>query len=188
MLLLRNNVSVRIIDKRSNFNVGQRGAGFQPRTLELYKLLGIGAEIEKHGRPLPMTRIHAIGQDKPLKLVEFMEEMKLESQYYRINGMVFGQEQHQEFLRQIIEKEYDCVVECETELDSFSQDKDKVVVNLVKEGKQEITNVKWLVGADGARSVVRKQLGLTFMGESHADVASVVGDIEIKRWPDEIDT
>ncbi|EEB99794.1 hypothetical protein MPER_00434, partial [Moniliophthora perniciosa FA553] len=50
LLLLRNNIPVRIIDKRSNFNVGQRGAGFQPRTLELYKLLGILPEVEKRTR------------------------------------------------------------------------------------------------------------------------------------------
>ncbi|KAI3601150.1 putative monooxygenase [Moniliophthora roreri] len=164
LLLFRNDITVRIIDKRSNFNVGQRGAGFQPRTLELYKLLGILPEIEKRARSIPKMRI------------------------YDINGKVFGQEQHQEFLRQLLEKEYGCLVECETELESFAQDEEKVVVNLVKKGKQETTNVKWLIGADGGRSVVRKQLGLTFTGESHADITSVIGDIEVKMWPDEIDT
>ncbi|ESK89627.1 putative monooxygenase [Moniliophthora roreri MCA 2997] len=188
LLLLGNNVSVRIIDKRSNFNVGQRGAGFHARTLELYKLLGILPEIEKRARSVPTLRIYDIGQDKPLKEVPFLEKSTIESQYYRINGKVFGQEQHQELLRQILEKEYGCRVECETELESFAQDEEKVVVNLVKKGKQETTNVKWLVGADGGRSVVRKQLGLTFTGESHADVTSVVGDIEVKKWPDDFDT
>ncbi|KAI3601166.1 putative monooxygenase [Moniliophthora roreri] len=188
LLLLGNNVSVRIIDKRSNFNVGQRGAGFHARTLELYKLLGILPEIEKRARSVPTLRIYDIGQDKPLKEVPFLEKSTIESQYYRINGKVFGQEQHQELLRQILEEEYGCRVECETELESFAQDEEKVVVNLVKKGKQETTNVKWLVGADGGRSVVRKQLGLTFTGESHADVTSVVGDIEVKKWPDDFDT
>ncbi|KAI3616818.1 putative monooxygenase [Moniliophthora roreri] len=187
LLLLRNNVPVRIIDKRSVFNVGRRGAGFQPRTLELYKLLGILPDIEKYGQPAPMMKIYDIGQDKPLKVAPSMEEMSLESQYYRVNSMMFGQEQHQETLRQILESEYGCFVESETEVDSFSQDKGKVVVNLVKKGKQETANAKWLVGADGARSVVRKQLGLAFVGESHADVTSVIGDIEVKKWPDEID-
>ncbi|KAI3616972.1 putative monooxygenase [Moniliophthora roreri] len=187
LLLLRNNISVRIIDKRSDFNVGRRGAGFQPRTLELYKLLGILPELEKRGQPPPIMRIYDIGQDKPLKEAPLVEKMKLESQYYRVNGMILEQEQQQNIMRQILEKEYGCVVERETELDSFTQDKDKVVVNLAKKGKEETTNVKWLVGADGARSVVRKQLGLTFLGESHADVTFVIGDIEVKKWPDEID-
>ncbi|KAI3616915.1 putative monooxygenase [Moniliophthora roreri] len=178
LLLLRNNVSVRIIDKRSNFN---------PRTLELYKLLGILPEIEKRGQQIPMLRIYDLGQDKPLKESPFAEELTLEPQYYRVNALVFGQEPHQELLRQILEKEYGCSVERETELDSFVQDGDMVAVNLMKHGKQETTTVKWLVGADRGRSVVRKQLGLTFTGESHADITSVIGDIEVKKWPDEID-
>ena len=43
---------------------------------------------------------------------------------------------------------------------------------------------KWLVGADGARSNVRKQLGLTFLGESDATISSVIGDIEIEALGD----
>ncbi|ESK91097.1 putative monooxygenase [Moniliophthora roreri MCA 2997] len=187
LLLLRNNISVRIIDKRSDFNVGRRGAGFQPRTLELYKLLGILPEFEKCGRPTPMMKIYDIGQDTPLKEAPFMENLTLQSQHYRVNAMVVEQEQHQTILRQILEKEYGCVVEREVELDSFVQDEDKVVVNLVKHGKQETTTVKWLIGADGARSSVRKQLGLSFLGESHADITSVIGDIEVEKWPDEVD-
>uniref|UniRef100_A0A0W0F4M6 Uncharacterized protein n=1 Tax=Moniliophthora roreri TaxID=221103 RepID=A0A0W0F4M6_MONRR len=158
-----------------------------PRTLELYKLLGILPEIEKRGQQIPMLRIYDLGQDKPLKESPFAEELTLEPQYYRVNALVFGQEPHQELLRQILEKEYGCSVERETELDSFVQDGDMVAVNLMKHGKQETTTVKWLVGADRGRSVVRKQLGLTFTGESHADITSVIGDIEVKKWPDEID-
>ncbi|EEB96085.1 hypothetical protein MPER_04840, partial [Moniliophthora perniciosa FA553] len=83
LLLLRNNISVRIIDKRSDFNVGRRGAGFQARTLELYKLLGVLPEIEKLGQPAPMMKIYGIGQDKPLKEAPLMEKMELQPQYYR---------------------------------------------------------------------------------------------------------
>ncbi|EEB95679.1 hypothetical protein MPER_05310, partial [Moniliophthora perniciosa FA553] len=137
LLLLRNDISVRVIDKRSDFNVGRRGAGFQPRSLELYKLLGILPEFEKCGLPTPMIKIYDIGQDKPLKESPFMEILPLESQYYRVNAMVVEQEQHQKILREILEKEYGCVVGREVELEGFVQDEDKVVVNGKKQGKQE---------------------------------------------------
>lgn len=37
----------------------------------------------------------------------------------------------------------------------------------------------WLVGTDGAHSVVRKTLGLDFMGETIEDIETVIGDFRI---------
>ncbi|KAF9247927.1 hypothetical protein L218DRAFT_888131, partial [Marasmius fiardii PR-910] len=45
---------------------------------------------------------------------------------------------------------------------------------------EEVVRTEFLVGTDGARSTVRKQLGLTFLGESHEEFGMVVGDLHIK--------
>ncbi|ESK81901.1 putative monooxygenase [Moniliophthora roreri MCA 2997] len=187
LLLLRNGIPVRIIDARSDFNVGYRGAGFQPRTLELYKLLGILSNFEERTTTIPLVKFYTPGQDRPFREASFLEYMPLESRYYRINARVFGQEQHQELLREVLQKDYGCKVERETELVGFIQNEDNVVANLTCHGKRETTTVQWLVGADGARSTVRRQLGLTFLGETHADVTMVVGDIEIQKGGEAFD-
>ncbi|EEB99932.1 hypothetical protein MPER_00256, partial [Moniliophthora perniciosa FA553] len=83
LLLLRNGVPVRVIDVRSDFNVGFRGAGIQPRTLELYKLLGILSDIEERTMTIPRVKFYAAGQDEPLGEAPFVEDMPLEPQYYR---------------------------------------------------------------------------------------------------------
>ncbi|KAK7038891.1 hypothetical protein VNI00_010525 [Paramarasmius palmivorus] len=184
LLLCRNGLSVRIIDKSTEFKVGQRAAGIHARTLELYKLLGILSKVEKHLTKFPPMKIYIPGQDEPITRGPLVEELPMESQYLKINYKILLQEDHQDILREVLQKEYGCLIE-NAELESFTQDPEGVSVNLVKEGnKQETMRVNWLVGADGARSIVRKQLGLTFLGDSDATVSIVIGDIEIEEFGD----
>jgi 2-polyprenyl-6-methoxyphenol hydroxylase-like FAD-dependent oxidoreductase len=98
------------------------------------------------------------------------------------NGMNLGQEGHEAILRKHLEK-YGVKVELGTELVSFTQDNDKVdvVLKKVENGNEEKVSVKWLVGADGARSVVRKTLGLSFLGEEQPLEGTVLGDIYMKN-------
>jgi flavin-dependent dehydrogenase len=100
------------------------------------------------------------------------------------NGFNLGQEGHERILRAHLEK-YGVKVELGTELVSFTQDNDKVdvVLKKVENGGEEKVSVKWLVGADGARSVVRKTLGLSFLGEEHNLGGTVLGDIYVKQGP-----
>lgn len=59
-------------------------------------------------------------------------------------------------------------IERETELDRFSQDDLGVTSILKKTGRNEETfSSKYLIAADGARSTVRKQLGIPFVGKTY---------------------
>ncbi|KAJ3881577.1 monooxygenase [Lentinula edodes] len=85
----------------------------------------------------------------------------------------------EQLLREHILADYGIQVEWGTELKSFEQQPDHVLAHVVKvvDSKTvgETFTVDWQVGADGARGVVRKQLGLTFLGES-PEMAAVTGD------------
>ena len=74
-------------------------------------------------------------------------------------------------------------VEYSTELTSFSQNDEHVSVTLTKRSPsaQETTenlNVPYLVSAEGAHSIVRKGLPLSFLGETTTQ-KFVLADIEI---------
>lgn len=71
---------------------------------------------------------------------------------------------------------------------SFEQSPARVTAHLLKwndanEQVPETAEVAWLIGTDGGKSTVRKQLGLTFMGETKAAERWVVGDIQINNSP-----
>ena len=71
------------------------------------------------------------------------------------------------------------------ELVSLEQFDDRVEVKIRKRNtensgfEEESSTYPWVVGADGARGVVRKSLGLTFLGETK-DETFVVGDIKVE--------
>ncbi|KAJ4489071.1 FAD binding domain-containing protein [Lentinula lateritia] len=184
LLLLRNGLSVRIVEKQLQFHPGERGAGIQPRTLELYKLLGILPDIIERSSPPPTNlRSFAMPDDgKPPNLTPIAQSLVNTPDRPLINARMLGQNRQEQLLRERILADYGIQVELGAELKSFEQQPDHVVAHVVKivDSKivEESFTVDWLVGADGARGVVRKQLGLTFLGES-PEMDAVTGDIHV---------
>lgn len=72
----------------------------------------------------------------------------------------------------------------------FEQREDGVTARVIRHKSDEPSDIEetvqaaWLVGADGARSVVRKQLGLSFLGETEVDHRIIIADVELKGLSD----
>jgi 2-polyprenyl-6-methoxyphenol hydroxylase-like FAD-dependent oxidoreductase len=100
---------------------------------------------------------------------------------------MLGQQHHEKILRSHLEK-MGTVVEFGSELKGFEQFEDHVTVQIVRrshgEESLEETQVPWLVGTDGARSIVRKTLALSFLGETREADEMVVGDIKVRAGLD----
>ncbi|KAJ4474895.1 monooxygenase [Lentinula aciculospora] len=205
LLLLRSGLSVRIIEKQLQFHPGERGAGIQPRTLELYKFLGLLPDIIErsatsprnlkyytapdNGKPprlAPMVQLMDDTPDRPMVSTFMISHLIMPLVFYdsnfQMNARMLGQNRHEKVLREHILAYHGVHVEFGTELRSFEQTSDHVLARVVKtvdsKAVEENVTVNWLVGADGARSVVRKQLGLSFLGES-PEMEVVTGDIHV---------
>ncbi|KAK0466820.1 FAD binding domain-containing protein [Desarmillaria tabescens] len=180
LALLQNGLSVRIIDKCETHKIGQKGCGIQPRILELYKFMDVLPDILEKGGPVPSV-IHHLpnGETKTISMARKSEDTP--DKPYN-NVILLGQDRHEEILREHLVK-FGCEVELGTELVSFEQSADRVVSRVLKtcDGQtvEETISSRWLVGSEGARSVVRKTLGLTFLGETREGENMVVGDIKI---------
>ncbi|KAF9077691.1 FAD binding domain-containing protein [Rhodocollybia butyracea] len=180
LLLLRNGLTVRIIEKQSQFHPGERGAGIMVRALlplrsEAFTLSQVSnSGIIQSTRHI--TRYYQAKHDAAR--VYQMENTPARPLH---NPLFLGQNIHEQVLREHIFADYGVQVELDTELRSFEQHADHVVAHIVKAAdlKEENIKVDWLIGADGARSTVRKQLGLTFVGETPAEIGAVIGDIHI---------
>jgi 2-polyprenyl-6-methoxyphenol hydroxylase-like FAD-dependent oxidoreductase len=98
---------------------------------------------------------------------------------------MLGQSDHEALLRSHIEK-LGGKIELSTSIVSFQQSDDHVTVDLVKttaDGKETKETVKcqYLIGTDGAHSIVRKTAGMTFLGESRPSAKFIFGDIHVKK-------
>ncbi|EMD32572.1 hypothetical protein CERSUDRAFT_126688 [Gelatoporia subvermispora B] len=189
LTLLKNGVSVRIIEKSPTYRIGQRGAGIMPRTLELYNYLGVLPDIVHAAIAVPPSRIYKLpGGTEVAKEFYMLPYLEPTSAVPFPNGMVLGQETLEKILRSHLAK-HGCNVEMGTELTGFEQNADHVTARIAKlhDGVQTFETVicRWLAGTDGARGVVRKQLGLSFLGETRSsDQHMVVADIQIKSGLD----
>ncbi|KAF9463798.1 FAD binding domain-containing protein [Collybia nuda] len=195
LALLRNGISVRIITQEANFVVGQRGAGVMPRSLEIYKFMGLLPEILAMARPIPAMQLLSSPQgEAPIKTVNLNKELSDTPFYPYINPLILGQDRHEGFLRKHLLEEYNVTVELATKLVYLEQHPDYVTAQILKtvDGKEvtETATFEWLVGADGAHSTVRKQLGIPFRGVTREEQILLIGDIQVKKglgdrniWP-----
>ncbi|KAJ6597584.1 monooxygenase [Mycena vulgaris] len=184
LVLLQNGVSVRIIDKEPHHRIGSRGSGVQPRTLELYDILGILPDLKKEGEYLPSMARYKPGEIEPSHIFPIAELVEPTPDVPHANLLAISQERHEEILRDHLQK-LSCAVELGSELRSFEQFPDHIVANIVKTDTnggqlEESTKFDWLAGMDGARSVVRKQLGLSFLGETR-EKHIALGDIVVEE-------
>ncbi|KAJ8077776.1 hypothetical protein PM082_002209 [Marasmius tenuissimus] len=156
-----------------------------PRTLELYKILGILSDFENFEvAPVPPMRTYTSPEgDGPVSETNFVERLPDQPHYHRINGLVIGQDDHMAFLGKILDSEYGCKVEFSTELVAFEQNESNTVAHIKTPSSETLEEARfeYLIGADGGRSVVRKGLGLTFHGETFGENTFLVGDIEVKK-------
>jgi 2-polyprenyl-6-methoxyphenol hydroxylase-like FAD-dependent oxidoreductase len=174
--------------KPSTLKSGQAD-GIQPRTLEVFKTLGISDEIENEACQMWQFAFWNPSPDKE-KIIErtaVMPEV--------IPPARFGYEAtiHQGRIERIMETDLlrfskrgvlrntrlvDVVI------DENGDAEFPVVVTMNTNGTERTVRTKYLVGADGAHSVVRQSLGLKLEGESLDHIWGVVDLVADTNFPD----
>jgi len=171
--LARRGVSFRLIEKMDGPFRGSRGKGIQPRTQEIFEDLGIVDRIVAVGGLYPPQREYRDdGSYIESEVIEHADATPAEP--YHIPLMV------PQFLTEGVMRErlielghrpqYGC------ELVRFEQDEAGVTTWLVGKAGEQVVRVRYLVGADGGRSLVRHGLDIGFPGKT-LGVRAVVADV-----------
>ncbi|KAE9394016.1 hypothetical protein BT96DRAFT_978706 [Gymnopus androsaceus JB14] len=164
--LLRNGLSARIIEKQLQFHPGERGAAIQPRTLEVYKFLGVLPDFMEQSSPGPKNLQYYSAPDdgKPPRVAPVIEHTDDTPARPLNNSRMLGQNRQEAILREHILADYGCQVELGTELRSFEQHRDYVVAHVIKtvDSKQYVDN--W---------------AFRFVGETPPGIEVVIGDIHV---------
>ncbi|KAF7319321.1 FAD-binding-3 domain-containing protein [Mycena chlorophos] len=184
IILVQSGISVRIIEKQTHHPIGSRGTGVQPRTLELYDILGCLPAIEKAGTFSSPVAKYKPGVKEPIYTATMSEWVEPSPCVPHSHPILLPQYVHEQILRDRLAA-FGCTVELGSELRSFEQHLDHVVAHITTtdaagQSKDESATFKWLVGTDGARSSVRKQLGIGFPGKVLTEGGVVIGDIVVE--------
>ncbi|MEV8375693.1 FAD-dependent monooxygenase [Kribbella sp. NPDC056861] len=169
--LARRDIAVRVIDKADEFFQGSRGDGLQPRTLEVFEDLGVLDQVLTQGIPSPLLKILIGGQPVGERRMGELVDPTPDRPYP--NGQMLGQSRTEAILRNRL-SDFGVGVELSTALVSFSQDDERVIAELSTGEKVE---AEYLVGADGGKSAVRKQLGIAFEGTTDDSFRMLLGDV-----------
>ncbi|MEU5263717.1 FAD-dependent oxidoreductase [Amycolatopsis sp. NPDC021455] len=173
--LARGGVSFRLIEAAPGPRPGSRGKGVQPRTLEVFDDLGVVGRVLAHGRMAMPIRSVAPGGQVTLGGTETAGD-RPDIPYPA--SLITPQWRIEETLGLRL-AELGGDVEFGAALDSFEQSGEGVSAVVVKDGVTETIGARWLVGCDGGHSLVRKQAGITFEGETRDAVRMIVADVGV---------
>lgn len=183
--LARRGLMVRIIDKADVGFGGSRAKGIQPRTLEVLDDLGALDDVLAAGAVYPLMGIHLGRFTLPWRIMRSPYAGDDSVPYP--HTWLIPQYRTDQALRDRLHKlgvniEYRC------QLRELSQKSDAVTATIGTPDGTETITAGYLVGADGAASDVRKQLGIGFLGSTHEEDrilivdAAVDGGLSRNRW------
>jgi 2-polyprenyl-6-methoxyphenol hydroxylase-like FAD-dependent oxidoreductase len=171
--LARRGIRFRLIEKEHEPFRGSRGKGIQPRTQEIFEDLGI------------LDRIVALGGVYPPQRSYRTDGSYVDSNVMELRGSTPAEPYHiplmiPQFLTERVMRErlaeLGHTVEFGCELIRFEQDSDGVHARLISKRGEECVRARYLIGADGGRSLVRRALGIGFPGKT-LGVRALVADV-----------
>lgn len=173
--LRRAGLDVRVIDKASHAALHSQALVVQARTLEQLQRYGLAERAVAEGRPCRHGKLYSEGKE-----IASLDLDEIPSRYPF--ALFLPQSKTEEILREHL-RTLGVRVEQETELVGFTEDAELVCqlkhTDGANDGTVEMVRPRWLVGCDGAHSLVRRLAGITFEGAS-IELSFFLGDLELE--------
>jgi 3-(3-hydroxy-phenyl)propionate hydroxylase len=162
LILGRAGVDVIVFDKGDIVHQEPRAATIHPATLDMLDDLGVYERIEPLGLVCPIVNYYdqqeLLGSfDHGILAGETRHPWVLQCEQDKLSRVLFAMAQNVPTLE----------IRTETEVVDCSQS--------TADGKREHITGRYLIGADGARSTVRKQVGIEFEGFTYGERFMIIG-------------
>lgn len=169
--LRRHGVDCRIIDRLATPEPFAKAIGIVPRTLEMWDTMGLIREALDAAVPHLGQLVFINGKAAPRSELTLPPEIP-----YPFTTL--PQYATERLLTEHLAR-FGTEVERPTELRSVEEHPDQVEAVLAHaDGRTEHLHARYIVGCDGAHSLVRKAAGLTFEGDAFPE-QYMIGDIEV---------
>ncbi|KAF9474825.1 hypothetical protein BDN70DRAFT_815025 [Pholiota conissans] len=191
--LARNGIKVRIIDQRSEKVAAGHADGIQPRTLEIFQSYGLADALFKDGAQLHTAAFYNPSSNGGIELTDRVPDVTAPTARYPFELTLHQGEIESIFLNSLrkfnIEVSRPVVPTSIKIIEEKVNDPSANAVQVVlqhNDGDQEleIVNTKYVIGADGAHSWVRKTLDIPMIGEQTNYIWGVVDLTPDTDFPD----
>ncbi|KAF8892176.1 FAD binding domain-containing protein [Infundibulicybe gibba] len=194
--LAKAGVNVRIIDKRPNKVAAGQADGIQPRTIEVLQSYGLAEALLKEANQIHMAAFYNPGADGGIEFTDRVPDVTASSARYPFEATLHQGAIESLFLDSMrlmgIEVDRPTVPasiqisEKQAELKDASAYPIRVVLKHLEGGQfdTEILHAKFVIGADGAHSWVRKSFDIAMEGEQTNFVWGVLDIVPETDFPD----
>jgi 3-(3-hydroxy-phenyl)propionate hydroxylase len=180
-LLARYGVHVLVVDKSTEVLMAPRAIALDNEALRILQLAGIGErDFETIAIPFVHMRSPMLGRFGRINSLGSLDgHPKL---------VTFYQPDLERCLRTRLET-YDCAqILLGVELKGFTEERDHVLASLdLGQGRTRVVSARYLIGADGASSVVRQLIGQEFKGKTFAEDWLIVDAQHVPRPIDHVE-
>lgn len=183
--LARAGVPSTVIEKKRQLDPHSRATLVLPRTLEIFRQWGVLDRLVTAGNVVPHVRLRESDGEHQILHVNFTKLNDISATAY---ALALPQDETERILLDAVRSTGLVDVRFATELVGFAQLDAGGVEFRVRDGhgSEASGNAKYLVGADGAHSTVREQLGITLEGKTYPTHARLV-DVQVPPEHDRTD-
>lgn len=167
LLLARRGIEVRVFEKEPALDEDLRASTFHPPTLDMLDRLGIASVLVDEGLICPhwQIRLHPAGEralfDLSVLKNDTAHPYRLQCEQWKLSRALLA----------ALQAEPNAEVRFNSEVTEVTQDADGVTLTLAEGDK---VRGRFLVGADGAHSVVRKQISRALDGKTYPETTLLV--------------
>ncbi len=158
-------VAVQVFEAEADVIDDLRASTFHPPTLDMLERFGITADLIAQGLVCPhwQIRLHPGGERAVFDLSvlegETRHPYRLQCEQWKLSRALLARLQHHPKV----------TLRFATRVAALTQDDRGVKLTVEAGGRSETVHGAWLIGADGARSVVRKAVSLEFDGQTYPE-------------------
>lgn len=169
--LVRRGLACRIIDKSSLPSDKSKALAIQARTLEIFENMGVVRQFIEAGLQVHAANVYAEG-----KRILRISMGKLDSPYPFI--LTIPQSETERILTEHL-AELGVKVERNAEFTGLEQGEETITARIKSGGSETLFESSWLIGCDGAHSIVRHALNLQFEGSRYRETF-LLADVEVE--------
>ena len=165
--LVKQGIPVTVLEAERTVCQDFRAPAFHSTSLDIFEKLGFLNEVEKIGLKVPTMIFSDIALNETIELpFSILKERGLTNHPY---DLTIGQQALTNIIYKHLKGYSNCEVLFEHRVESVSQNSDSATVVCQTPEGEKTLSASWLIGADGARSRVRKSLDIPFDGFTWED-------------------